>query len=367
MMAGTELHPAQAFTEEQKRQINFLRGIAIFLMLWGHCIQYCCLNRFDFFEDIVFKLIYSFHMPLFMLISGYLFFFSAQKRTRLELLQHRTRSLLLPIFMCGLLNWLLSVVPSCLLAKDVSSLKNVWNGGWLSNIYSFTFLWSVLAASVPMSFAAKAHAVWLKIVFGLGGLLFACILPNSNFSLYLYPYFVVGYCCAKYRMRVGKLTRRIVGTAASLLFLVMLCFFEKKHYIYTSGLFGARYSPVEYIMIDGFRWIIGLAGCIFVVIAGRALFLCLNRCGLGRWIAKTVETMGRRSLEIYALSLSVLSGWLPRKAMLFLSGKGLEVALPRWVFDLLLTLGLAIAFSALLLACIRFLEKTNLKKYIFGR
>ena len=55
--------------------IDAAKGLAIFLMLWGHCIQSCVVGSdVDFFENTVFKAIYSFHMPLFMLISGYLFF-----------------------------------------------------------------------------------------------------------------------------------------------------------------------------------------------------------------------------------------------------------------------------------------------------
>ena len=49
--------------------IDLSRGFAVFLMLWGHCIQYCVAKTdIDFYENPVFKVIYSFHMPLLMLI-----------------------------------------------------------------------------------------------------------------------------------------------------------------------------------------------------------------------------------------------------------------------------------------------------------
>ena len=88
--------------------IDLITGIAIFLMLWGHCIQYCVAgSEIDFFENIVFKFIYSFHMPLFMLVSGYLFFFSFSKRSLKELLIHRVQSLLQPIVFCSFFNHLI--------------------------------------------------------------------------------------------------------------------------------------------------------------------------------------------------------------------------------------------------------------------
>ena len=90
-------------TNTKRNFINFLRGLAIFLMLWGHSIQYCCGSQIDFFENAVFKFIYSFHMPFFMLISGYLFFYSEQKRNMVELIEYKGKSLLYPILMCSLL------------------------------------------------------------------------------------------------------------------------------------------------------------------------------------------------------------------------------------------------------------------------
>ena len=101
-------NPLQTDRQTDRRYINIARGTAVFLMLWGHCVQFCCAGSFDFFENSVFRVIYSFHMPLFMLISGYLFFFTFQKRNLRDLLIHRTQSLLQPIIMCGILNFLLT-------------------------------------------------------------------------------------------------------------------------------------------------------------------------------------------------------------------------------------------------------------------
>ena len=84
-------------TLEQDRMINFIRGIAIFLMLWGHVLQFGNGNQIDYFENVVYKIIYSFHMPLFMLISGYLFYYSEKKRKMDELIEYKAKSLLYPI------------------------------------------------------------------------------------------------------------------------------------------------------------------------------------------------------------------------------------------------------------------------------
>lgn len=63
--------------------LDMAKGILIILVVMGHSIQYSFgsswLMSERFFDDTVFKAIYSFHMPLFMMISGYLFFNSNKK------------------------------------------------------------------------------------------------------------------------------------------------------------------------------------------------------------------------------------------------------------------------------------------------
>ena len=105
--------------KKQSDFINLLRGIAIFLMLWGHCIQYCCGEQFDFFENDLFKAIYSFHMPLFMTISGYLFFFSASKRELAELVPYKVKSLLYPILMGSIVNLIITIGIASLVCRKI--------------------------------------------------------------------------------------------------------------------------------------------------------------------------------------------------------------------------------------------------------
>lgn len=47
--------------------VDVLRGIAILLVVAGHAIQYSGISK----DNVIFEMIYSFHMPLFFFISGY--------------------------------------------------------------------------------------------------------------------------------------------------------------------------------------------------------------------------------------------------------------------------------------------------------
>ncbi|MDO4744065.1 MAG: acyltransferase family protein, partial [Clostridia bacterium] len=134
--------------------IDIAKGVAIFLMLWGHCIQICVIGSgIDFFENSVFKTIYSFHMPLFMLISGYLFYFSFLKRDLKELLIHRTQALLQPIVFCTIFDFFATTVLLGLLSGRFNS---PFDGAWMQNLsHLLWFLWSVLAASIAVAIVCK--------------------------------------------------------------------------------------------------------------------------------------------------------------------------------------------------------------------
>lgn len=72
--------------------IDKIRGFAIILVVLGHAIQY---TYADFDSNYLFTLIYSFHMPLFMFISGYVTYKENRELDK-EWMRRRYESLLIP-------------------------------------------------------------------------------------------------------------------------------------------------------------------------------------------------------------------------------------------------------------------------------
>ena len=70
--------------------IDNLKGVLILLVVLGHCIQ--CTDL-DFDHNAVFRYIYSFHMPLFMCVSG---FVSYKPDIKWQTVQKRFRQLIIP-------------------------------------------------------------------------------------------------------------------------------------------------------------------------------------------------------------------------------------------------------------------------------
>ena len=65
---------------------DVVKGVTILIVIFGHQLQNSSGAAGDvsnvFMDDVLFKSIYSFHMPLFMLISGYFFYYTAKKNIK---------------------------------------------------------------------------------------------------------------------------------------------------------------------------------------------------------------------------------------------------------------------------------------------
>lgn len=70
----------EPFEAQNNRQIrtgdriaywDIAKAVAIFCVVWGHCLQNMTSDTNYWLTDTLCKFIYAFHMPLFMIISGY--------------------------------------------------------------------------------------------------------------------------------------------------------------------------------------------------------------------------------------------------------------------------------------------------------
>lgn len=77
------------------KEFDLIKFIAIYLVVYGHIQQH--LIDIDRLDNPVYTFIYSFHMPLFMIVSGY-FSVSSFRLSFTEILTKKTKSLLLPVF-----------------------------------------------------------------------------------------------------------------------------------------------------------------------------------------------------------------------------------------------------------------------------
>ena len=84
--------------KNRDNKFDFIKGILIILVVIGHAIQalYGIDNK-EVWYNPIFNIVYTFHMPLFIFISGY-FFSSSLKYSFSILLEKKATRLLVPTF-----------------------------------------------------------------------------------------------------------------------------------------------------------------------------------------------------------------------------------------------------------------------------
>lgn len=356
-------------TEINKKYINIVKGVAIFCMLWGHVIQCCAQGTFDFFDNPVFKFIYSFHMPLFMLISGYLFYYSFKKRDLKELIIHRSKPLLWTIFACSAFNFIITSGLDGL--YNDHTISQFFNGSLFSRYTSLWFLWSVLSASIGVAIICKKISkLWLQILMLFLWSIVVYAFPQGILNIYMYPYYVIGFYCAKYGYKIKRNIKNIIQILSIIVFIVMLLFFKKKYYIYTTGLYSGEYSFSENLWINFYRYVIGMVGCITVISITKIFFNCITiKKQQNLPLSYGLSKIGEKSLQIYALSISLLSVYLPYVYAACISkfiGYNI-LAHNMYLYNFVYTPIIAIGYLIGLYWVIKFFEKIKFSKILFGK
>lgn len=86
---------------KRDNSFDFIKGVLIILVVLGHALQTTYGN--NCWNDKVYHAIYSFHMPLFIFVSGY-FFKSSLRMNFMEMATHKFKRLLIPtIFFTSIL------------------------------------------------------------------------------------------------------------------------------------------------------------------------------------------------------------------------------------------------------------------------
>lgn len=114
--------------------IDVLKLFTIYLVLWGHAIMHF---QPDYEQSYIFRTIYAFHMPLFMMLSGY-FATSSMSLGYRDFFPKKFRQLLLPCISWGIVCWL--VIRSGLFEGCFHLEINNLFSGWLGLIDNFWFL-----------------------------------------------------------------------------------------------------------------------------------------------------------------------------------------------------------------------------------
>lgn len=291
----------------KRKYIDCVRGIAVFLMVWGHTIQ--CGNGEMFIEsrtylsNVLFRAIYSFHMPLFAVISGYLLSYSLSLKPLDTVLKQRLRSLTIPIITWGTINYILSIAARENFAFSLQEMKS-----YITTIIgTLWFLWAILVCTVvTIIVKASGHKNIIHLLIMVAGL-FSPDRYNLGYFKFLYPFFVMGYygemliaIFKKYIINNEK-KQRIYMIVIVILSAIFMYNFRMEHYIYTTGYSILQKSSVfKQVMYNAYRIVAGVAGSIMVLLATWILVQSNRKSNF-----KLLTLLGKNSLGIYIFDLYV--------------------------------------------------------------
>ena len=272
--------------KERLHYLDTLKGILIVLVILGHVIQ---ANIDSYQEVFLFRFIYSFHMPLFFFISGFLTF---RKSAKHGFIAKRARQCLIPFATWALLTPLIKT-GNFDMQQTLQTLLYPNNGLWF--LYNLFIYCALMECSERWSSKHIKQEYWFA---GIALALFAAsallhtLLNATPLSWYL-PFFALGYYVRKYDGRITKHQDAIL-LSCGIVFLITVPFWMM------------RTAPTFYRWIDlggGFaylyRCMVSVAGTLFFFMAGRKY---LNgACSL-------VEKTGTKTLGIYAFQFVVLYG-----------------------------------------------------------
>ena len=259
--------------------IDRMKGFAIFLVVMGHVIGFA-LGQAD---DLAGRWISSFHMPLFMFLSGLVAcsgvvppYWSVGKLVK------KLRALLLPLFVFGLcytFTFSKDVVSGVVGFVESPSKNGYWYLMTLAVFYVSLCLYRLNVKNKWYVDVAMAIGIW-------GGYIvlwktfaqtrdYFCLLNCGNF----YPFFMLGVFTTKYQLLEKLKSANWLFSLCIIAYAIVFCVEMPTH-----GL-------------DSLNRHIFMPFCMVTVVVS----LFMHRHGQSSLIERTLEALGKRTLDIYMI------------------------------------------------------------------
>lgn len=248
--------------------IDGLKGFAILLVILGHVLQY---NYGGLESSIAYRIIYSFHMPLFFFLSGYVSKNATVKKCAISLL---VPYLFWGVVLCILNDWNIS----CLFLDPDKVL-------WFLLILFYCHLFHILIKTyIDSTFYIILIAFLLCVITYLVG-------KGDVGGLRLYarslPFFLLGYYTKEYKL-LSKLNSSKIRLLCWVFFVLMSPQFTRNG----NPLFFSYWN----LGIMG-RFIFDFAVALFGIFSFFTLFNYIYK----KYNIKSLSYIGRKTLAIYAL------------------------------------------------------------------
>ena len=233
--------------------INNLKATAVLLVILGHSIQYTN-SKYD--NDFIFKFIYSFHMPLFFFVSGFLLGYTKRE----NFISKRIKNLLIPFlawaifysFYSNIYNYYVLNIPlnvNLFFIFWIKLIKAPDNGGlW--------FLWILLLCSFCWYFIERYKKKFLLCILLIIFLNILYIFPVFHLlglgllRWYLIFYFIGYYCYEKKIFKINAFRSDKTSKVKIIAYYIFVIIaFITVPFFKRNGLIGNLYTMNSFIQI----------------------------------------------------------------------------------------------------------------------
>lgn len=285
-------------TSARNTTLDRAKGLAIFLVVWGHTIQYLTPGASDeFYSDPAFKIIYSFHMPLFMAVSGFLFAASERKYPTRVLLKKRLERLLIPTVVWSLLIYAGTNLVQLALGREMT--YRLQDPLWF-------LMASLFCSSIAILCRWAGKGNWLAYAVAVP---LSLALPDRfqlRFDKFMLPYFFAGILLYRCGPKISRFTYQVSCVASLLIWWVLLRHWKPEDYIYVTGMSLTFAHPTHKLLILGYRFLAGMAGVISftaIIFALRSIvrvrpLVLLGQFTMGVYVLTTPAMVLLRAVRI---------------------------------------------------------------------
>jgi fucose 4-O-acetylase-like acetyltransferase len=314
-------------------KIDALKGFAILLVVLGHAIQTSAAN-FD--NNIVFRIIYSFHIPLFMFLSGYIAY------GRPINLSKKFTSLVIPFITWYMLLFLIYQTYKSVSFTDyiMRLVKSPDYGLWFLWVLFINFSLIKLCTRVP-------RYKDLLIILGIILIRFVPVnILGIGLAKWHFTFFAMGYLISKHRDKLLRF-QRPVSMLAIIFFPILVSQWyrvqEPLFFPVIKQLFNTYHLRGSGYILALYTYTVPLLG---ITMAFLFIYF-LSKSSLQGVLSK----LGMLSLEIYVLHQNLLFGL----------GFGIVIVMSKFLIALLMSLVISVILKKFTVLSWLLFGKKNLK------
>ena len=317
--------------------LDFLKFFAIFSVLLGHSTEQ--LSAGTFWDHPLWSFIYSYHMPLFMFLSGF-FFCHSLRRSFGEVARKKLVQLGVPSLTAFALQCIIMLAAGVTAVADLCELSF---GGFMNSVWFLKCLLFCILIMHPLCRALRKD--YLAAIIATIAITFipGAQIVNLNFML---PMFCLGMLCGAHQDFIEK-RRKILLAASAIVYGALLVFWSGRLTVYMVPTRVLTGSGLDWnnLGVTAYRLAIGVAGSMTFFLLAEPVWKFLGKCS----ISKFLLSIGSATLGIYLLQTFTLE--------MLVNSLGIYVPLP-WSYAAAPVL--AVAELALCYSLVRLVRRSRI-------